>query len=224
MQDILDGVVEKWSEREENERGEFRSALQSYICLYGYISQLINFNEVTWEKLSIFGRHLNKKLPKREHADLQGLLESVDLDSFRVQKIYENLDISLDPRNSELEGISSGVGTIREPEQDFLSNIIDALNDAYQTEFTTEDKVELATIHRKVNDHDELRQVIEGDNTETNKRYKFDQVVDEILLSFVNSKLELYSKLSKPEINKDLKRQLYQAYRKQTSATGQMNH
>ena len=75
------------------------------------------------------------------------------------------------------------------------------------------DKVDIVTINQKVHDHEELRQVIEGDNTETNKRYKFDQVIDEILLDFVNSKLELYTKLSKPEVNADLKRELYQAYR-----------
>ncbi|MDE0685391.1 MAG: hypothetical protein OXI63_20880, partial [Candidatus Poribacteria bacterium] len=59
---------------------------------------------------------------------------------------------------------------------------------------------------------------IEGDNTETNKRYKFDQVFDEILLSFVNSKFDRYTKLSKPEINADLKHQLYQAYLEQLSS------
>ena len=76
-----------------------------------------------------------------------------------------------------------------------------------------EDKVDIETIHRKVQANEELRQVIEGDNTDTNKRYKFDQVIDDILLDFVNSKLELYTKLSKPEVNADLKRELYQAYR-----------
>ena len=226
LQGILDGVVEKWSERETDEREEFRSALQSYIRLYGYISQLITFNDVAWEKLYIFGRHLNKKLPKREHSDLQGLLESVDLDSFRVQKTYENLNLSLDPRDSELEGISSGVGAIREPEQDFLSNIINTLNDAHQTNFTTEDKVDIATINQKVQDNEELRQVIEGENSDSNKEYKFNEVIDKILLEFVNSKLELYRKLSKqsnPDVNADLKRQLYQAYREQSSAAAQRN-
>ena len=43
-------------------------------------------------------------------------------------------------------------------------------------------------------------------------------VIDDILLDFVNNKLELYTKLSKPEINADLKRQLYQAYLEQPSA------
>ena len=212
LQGILDSVVEKWSGLEVNEREEFRSILQSYICLYGYISQLITFTDVALEKLYIFSRSLNKKLPKRDHPDLQDVLASVDLDSFRVGRTHDSLQLSLEVQDSEVEGIGSDIRTIREPDQDFLSNIIQALNDAYQTDFTTEDKVDIATIHQKVHANEELRQVIEGDNTETNKRYKFEQVIDEILLDFVNSKLELYTKLSKPEVNADLKRQLYQAY------------
>ena len=51
--------------------------------------------------------------------------------------------------------------------------------------------------------------------------YHHDDVIDEILLGFVNSKLELYTKLSKssnPQVNTDLKRQLYQAYLEQSPA------
>ena len=215
LQGILDRVVEKWSALEMNEREEFRSSLQGYIRLYGYISQLITFTDVALEKLYIFGRSLNKKLPKRDHPDLHDLLASVDLDSFRVQKTHDNIELLLEEADSEVEGIGSNVATIRDPEQDFLSNIIDALNEAYQTDFTVEDKVDIATIHQKVHDHEELRQVIEGDNSESNKWYKFDQVVNDILYDFVNSKLELFTKLSQPEVNADLKRQLYQVYREQ---------
>ena len=221
LQGILDSVVQKWSELETDDREEFRSTLQSYIRLYGYISQLITFIDVALEKLYVFGRSLNKKLPKRDHPDLHDVLESVDLDSFRVQRTHDSLQLSLEAQDSEVEGIGSGVAIIRDPEQDFLSNIIDALNDAYQTDFTMEDKVDIETIHQKVHENAELRQVIEGDNTETNKRYKFDRVIDEILLDFVNNKLELYTKLSKPEINADLKRQLYRAYLEQPSSTVQ---
>ena len=212
LQSVLDSVVEKWSGLETNEREEFRSTLQSYIRLYGYISQLITFTDVALEKLYIFGRSLNKKLPKRDGADLSDLLASVDLDSFRMQKTHDNIKLFLEERDSQVEGIGSAVATIREPDQDLLSSIINALNDAYQTDFTLEDKVDIETIHRKVQANEELRQVIDGDNTDTNKQYKFDQVIDDILLDFVNSKLELFTKLSKPEVNADLKHQLYQAY------------
>ena len=94
-----------------------------------------------------------------------------------------------------------------------------SFNDAYQTDVTAEDKVDIAIIHQKVHQNEELRQVIEGDNTETNKAYKFNEVIDSILLDFVNNKLELYNKLTQQEINADLKRQLYQAYLKQPSST-----
>ena len=219
LQGVLDGVVERWAELETDDKEAFRSTLQSYIRLYGYISQLITFTDVALEKLYIFGRSLNKKLPKRDHPDLRDVLASVDLDSFRVQRTYKELQLSLKPEDSEVEGIGSDVATMRDPEQDFLSNILDALNSAHHIDFTVEDKVDIETIHRKVHENEELRQVINGDNSETNKRRKFDDVIDDILLGFVNSKLELYTKLSQPEIKADLTRQLYQAYREQPSAS-----
>ena len=219
LQGILDGVVERWAELETEDREKFRSTLQRYIRLYGYISQLITFTDVTLEELYAFGRSLNKKLPKRDHPDLNDVLASVDLDSFRVQRIHDNLQLSLEPEDSEVPGIGSDVPTVRDPEQDFLSNIINTLNDAHHTDFTTEDKVDIATIHRKVHENEELWQVIEGDNSDSNKRYKFDQVFDDILHSFIDSKLDLFKKLSQPEIKTDLMDRLYQAYLEQSSST-----
>ena len=222
LQGILDGVVERWAELETEDREEFRSTLQSYIRLYGYISQLITFTDVELEKLYIFGRSLNKKLPKRDHPDLRDVLAAVDLDSFRVQRTHEALQLSLKEGDSEVDGFGSDVATRRDPEQDFLSNIIKKLNDAHHTDFTAEDKVDIATIHRKVHENEELRQVVEGDNSDSNKRYKFDQVFDDILHSFLNSKFDLFKKLSQSKIKADLKRQLYQAYLEQSSSTSQL--
>ena len=213
LQGILDRVVDKWSERESEEREEFRSALQSYIRRYGYISQLITFADPALEKLYVFSRSLNKKLPKREYEDVSDVLASVDLDSFRVQKIHDNLQLPLEAGDSEVPGIGGDVPIIKDPTQDLLSIIIQTLNDTYQTDFTEEDKVDIETIRRKVRADESLQQVIQGDNTETNKFYKFEQVFDEILLDFVNTKLDLYTKLKKREVNNNLKHLLYQDYR-----------
>lgn len=94
---------------------------------------------------------------------------------------------------------------------------IDALNDAHQTDFTMEDKVDIENVYQKVRQHEELRQVIEADNSESNIKRKFNDVIDEILLDFVNSKLDLFTKLSQPEVKADLKHQLYRAYLNQPS-------
>ena len=119
LQAVLDGVVERWRALEMHERKEFRSTLQSYIRLYGYISQLVTFTDVALEKLYIFGRSLNKKLPKREHPDLNDVSSSVDLDSFRVQRTYEGLQLTLEAQDSTIEGIGSDVATIRDAEPGF---------------------------------------------------------------------------------------------------------
>ena len=213
LQGVLDTVVEKWSALENNETKEkFRSTLQSYIRLYGYISQLITFTDPALEKLYVFGRNLNQKLPKREHPDMREVLESVDLDSFRLEKVHESIQLQLEDQDGEIPGIGSDVATIRDPVQDWLSKIIEALNEAFQTDFTDEDKVDFETIRRKMLAHETLRLVMEGDNTESNKQHKFGEVFKDVLLEFVESKLELYNKLSKPEINEYLKRRLYQDY------------
>ena len=167
LQGVLDTVVEKWSDLETNDKKEeFRSALQSYIRLYGYISQLITFTDPALEKLYVFSRSLNRKLPKREHPDLHDVLESVDLDSFRVEKIHENLQLPLEAEDNAITGIGSDVHTVRDPVEDLLSKIIETLNETFQTDFTVEDKVDIETIRRKVHAHEELRQVTEGDNSE----------------------------------------------------------
>ena len=212
LQGILDQVVEEWRKLEDEQREEFRSYLQSYIRLYAYIAQLITFQEPDWEKLYAFARYLNKKLPKQEHADVSDVLDAVDLDSIRRQMVYEQLQIGLKPEDGVTPPISSGTSVAKDPELDLLSNILQTLNDAYQTDFTEEDKVDLDVIRQKIQQDQELQLVVDGDNTDSNKRFKFDQVLDNILLEFVTNKLELYTKLSKPNVKSFLQDQLYSDY------------
>jgi type I restriction enzyme R subunit len=64
---IVDEVVEKWKKLDtEEQKEEFKSTIQSFIRLYSYISQITSFTEIRWEKLYIFLRFLNKKLPKND--------------------------------------------------------------------------------------------------------------------------------------------------------------
>jgi type I restriction enzyme R subunit len=67
----------------------------------------------------------------------------------------------------------------------------------------------------KLDDHEELREVMSSNNTRDNMKYKFEQVVDELLLDFVNSKLELYKKLSEPRVNTMFKSRWFEGYQKQ---------
>ena len=87
-------MVEVWKTKKEDEREDFRSILQAFIRLYGFVSQLITYEDVELEQLYIFGRSLNRKLPRRRNPLPTEVMDAVDLDSFRVEQTFAG-DISL---------------------------------------------------------------------------------------------------------------------------------
>jgi type I restriction enzyme R subunit len=82
------------------------------------------------------------KLPAPKEEDLaKGLLESIDMDSYRVEK-KAALKVVLPDEDAEIEPVPvSGGGRMTVPELDRLSNILDRFNDEFRTLFTDADRV-----------------------------------------------------------------------------------
>ena len=95
-----------------------------------------------WEKLSIFLNLLIPKLPAPKEEDLsKGILEAIDMDSYRVEK-KATMKIALADKNAEIGPIPvEGGGARREPELDKLSNIIKTFNDHFGTAFKDGDRI-----------------------------------------------------------------------------------
>lgn len=214
LQPILDQCVKTFEKLDKDRKEEFRSLLQNYIRFYGFISQLVTFTDPELEQLYVFAKNLNKKLPKRELKLPYEIKDSVDLDSFRIQKTFEGV-IPLTREDGKVQPIGSGTGKVAEEEYDYLSNIVKVLNEAYGTNLTEEDRVDIQGIKEKIEAHDALRSAMNSDNTRENIRYKFENVLDEILLDFVNTKLDLYKKLSDAQINAFLKQKWFDEYYRQ---------
>ena len=212
LQGILDSVVERWSDLVEDDQEEFRSQIQSFIRLYGYIAQIISFKDVGLEKLYIFLRGLNKKLPKKGREKLSDILSSVDLEYFKIEKKHE-MTIQLKDEDGEFEGIGEGGGQGNgEEPTDFLSEIIQTLNDSFDGDFDEEDKVRIKKIQKQIYEHDDLRRVMEGDNSDSNKRDMFNKTFESLLVGLVGEHLDFYNKLSSPKRNRFMKDRLYDNY------------
>ncbi len=215
LQPILDYVVEDWKRLDEEEREDFRHQIQSFIRLYGYISQIITFKDIKLEKLYIFLRFLNKKLPKRERDRLTDVFSYVDLEYFRIEKKH-TMQILLNGEDGELQPISTGVGeTPPEELKDLLSHIIQVLNENFGSDLSDDDKVNLEKIQTQLNEDEELRKVHLGDNTESNKRFMFNKVFDKLLQGLVDDSLDFYKKLTEPKRNQYVKRVLFEDYSKE---------
>jgi type I restriction enzyme, R subunit len=208
LQPVLDRVVMVWNYKPEQEREDFRSTLQKYIRLYAFISQIITFEDVDLEKLYVFAKALNRKLPRRQERLPYEIRDGVDLDSFRLQETYAG-SIELEKEQGVVPGFGDGSLYSTEEEKDLLSHIITTLNETYGLNLTEDDKVDMQHIRTRLEADEGLQAVLTADNPRDAKVYKFNQVLDRLLLEFVHTKLDLYKKLTEPKVNEMLKRQWF---------------
>jgi type I restriction enzyme R subunit len=218
LQPILDAVVGRWKALQDaNEQEDFRSTLQSFIRLYGYIAQIVSYQDVELEKLYVFARNLNRKLPKKRYPLPHEIRDAIDLESFRIQETASEFTIALEKTDGETKGIKLGTPMHTEDEKDLLSNIIKTLNDTYGLELTEDDKIDIGRMQEKLKEREDLRSVMTSINTLENMKYKFDKVVDELLLDFVHTKLDLYKKLSDPKVNPMFKSKWFEGYLRESN-------
>ena len=85
---ILDRCVAVYlRELDEDGQVEFKGNAKAFIRTYGFLSAVLPYSNAGWEKRSIFLNLLVPKLPAPEEPDLaKGILDAIDLDSYRVEK------------------------------------------------------------------------------------------------------------------------------------------
>jgi len=130
---ILDACVAVYKEQlGEDGQVDFKGKAKAFLRAYGFLSQVLPYTNADWEKLSIFLTFLVPKLPAPVEEDLsRGILEAIDMDSYRVEK-QAAVNILLPDADAEIEAVpTSGGGRKPEPELDQLSNIIKAFNDQF---------------------------------------------------------------------------------------------
>ena len=138
----LDTCVEEYKKLDEDGQVEFKSSAKAFIRLYAFLSQVLPYGNAKWEKLSIFLNFLVNKLPAPIEEDLsRGVLEAVDMDSYRMERKAAQ-SISLAEENAEIDPVLPGAGGgAHEPEMDRLSNIITEFNKTWGGKFADPERI-----------------------------------------------------------------------------------
>ena len=206
LHNILDGVINSIKQLPLVDIDSFKQTAQSYIRFYGFISQIISFDVPEFEELYQFLKLLTKKLVtlgSREEALSQDVLDSVDFDSYRNQKMVSNARIYMD-EDSELAPIPGTDATKKAEEmKELLENIVSEFNTRFGTEFKTNDKV----LKQYINDVTD--QIIDNKSwnqtDKQNRKLVYKKVMDDKTVSFADSSLEFYNAyFDKPEVKEYL--------------------
>lgn len=194
LHSILDAAAEVFRNTLiEEQQEDFRAKCKSYVRLYVFLAQIVPFVNPYLERLYLFLNHLQNKLGRPIDADLaQGILDNIDMDSYRLQREGEfNIKLS---QGDELKPMPTGIGGgVAEPEMEYLSNIVKAFNDRFGTTFTNEDKVKKMT--------EELMQDVANDaeflnafrySDEQNAKITFEDVLKRKLIDHIETNFEVF--------------------------------
>jgi type I restriction enzyme R subunit len=212
---ILDTAADIFKTRlDETSQEDFRAKCKSYVRLYVFLAQIVPFTNPYLERLYIFLNHLQNKIPKEQGEDLaQGVLDTIDLDSYRLQKQGE-FTITLQ-QGDELMPSSEMSSGVTEPEMELLSNIVKAFNDRFGTQFTNEDKVRkmAADLMQDVKDDKDAMDNINASlikNDVQNAQITFTDILKSKMINHIDSNFEVFKEYNdNPEFKAFLAGQMF---------------
>ena len=194
---ILDACVAVYkSELDEDGQVQFKGNAKAFVRTYGFLSSVLPYTNAAWEKRSIFLNFLINKLPAPEEEDLsKGILDAIDMDSYRVEKRAMQ-KIGLADEDAEIDPVPlSGRGHTPEPELDRLSNIIREFNDLFgDINWDDADRVRqliTETIPTKVAEDNAFMNARMNSDKE-NARIEHDKALLRVMVSIMNDDTALF--------------------------------
>lgn len=198
---ILDQCVAIYqSELDEDNQVDFKSKAKAFVRTYGFLSSILPYSNTSWEKLAIFLNFLLPKLPAPKEEDLsRGILDAIDMDSYRVE-VKTALKITLPDENAEIEPVPTRAGGRKaEAELDHLSNILKTFNDLFGSiEWKDGDKIRkiiAEELPAKVS-ADPAYQNAMKNNDKQNARIEHDKALQRVMVDLLSDHTELFKQFS----------------------------
>lgn len=222
MNSFLDPAVGRFGQLSEEDQDEFRSLLNTFRNLYGFMSQVIPFTDSDLEKLYTYARFLASKLPLRADGQKYAFDDEVALKFYRLQKISEGT-IKLDAGEVVPVTGPTAVGTGKAKDtQVELSKLIDTLNERFGTDFTQADELFFLQLREEALSDEGLRKAASA-NTLDNFRYVFVKALEGLFIDRMEQNEELFAKYMndgdfKKLVSEHLLKQVYDQIREEGAA------
>ena len=194
---ILDACVAVYlDELDEDEQVDFKGKAKGFLRIYAFLSSILPYSNAEWEKRSIFLNFLVSKLPAPDEDDLsKGILEAIDLESYRVEKKAMQ-KIILPDEDAEIGPVPpTGGGFSPELAMDRLSNIIAEFNDLFgDTQWEDADRIRkqvFEAIPALVAEDTAFKNARQNSDRQ-NARIEHDKALSRVITSMMKDEMQLY--------------------------------
>ncbi len=130
----------KECKKEKDALDIFKKDLGTFVRFYEFMSQIVDYDDKSLEKLSLYARHLRPMLRETLMEEDSIDLSSVLLSHYRLSKIrQQDLKLQQDTGEYQLKpGEGLGTASAQDKQEEFLSHIISRLNELFITDHLTE--------------------------------------------------------------------------------------
>lgn len=138
----LDNMIKEYNAKNDDEKTKFYAKARVYLREYSFLAQILPFNDIELEKLSILLKMLITKIAPPRTEDLaKGILNNVDLNSIRII-LESKKDIELEEDKGGIKPSSADDSSKKEVEFERLSNIVREFNTKFgSVDFGTNEKI-----------------------------------------------------------------------------------
>ena len=194
MNGILDLAVDRCKQRDEEAQAEFKSLLVNFRNLYGFLSQVMPYQDSELERLYTYLRFLLTKLPRDASGPGYQLDDEVTLAYYRLQKISEG---SIDLTQGQAIALKgpSDVGTGQPGDEEVpLSELVKALNERFGTNFTEADQLFFDQIEAEAVASEDLQKAVNA-NSLDDFGYVFRKAFEGLVIDRMEGNEEIFTRI-----------------------------
>ncbi len=176
MEKHIQPAVDRFKALDDDTKEKFYEKLTAYTRFYSFISQIIPYSDQELEMLYSYGRFLTTHLSLDDDGVNPHPEREVDLQYYRIERVSSGAIVM---EGGDTYGVKSptAVGTSKsKDEQKPLSEIIQALNDRFGTDFSEEDRLFFEQIKEKASKDDKVIQTAKANTLE-----KFELGIQELI-------------------------------------------
>lgn len=206
---IIDTPADRFNtqlELDDLQKADFKIKAKQFVKIYGQMASILPYEVLKWEKLFWFLKFLIPKLIIKDpdQDSLDGLLNSVDLSTYGLERVKLNVAIGLDaseteqdPPNPNPRGAYGGGKT-----EDPLDLIIKSFNERWFQGWDAtpdEQRVKFVNLAQKMQAHPDYKDKYADNPDAQNRDYAFMRIFDEVMAKQRKTELDLYRLISKDD-------------------------
>ncbi|WP_271950733.1 type I restriction endonuclease subunit R [Ruegeria faecimaris] len=211
---ILDTAAGRFDELEDDEKIDIKIKAKQFVKIYAQVACIIPFENADWEMLHWFLKFLipEMKVKDKDQDEIDGLMESVDLTTYGLERVKIGHTIGLDDSGSEIVPPNPNPrGGHDDPEKDPLDMIVAAFNERYFNGWDAtpeEQRIKLINILNHAMSDPAFQNKVVSNPDEQNRRIASEALFEKAMRNERRREIDLYKKYASDD---DFKSGLHEA-------------